>query len=641
MMAGNYLCHSRMWEHAMKVRFAAAVLFLLVPVLPGKGAELGPENLALQAKASASSEYSGQYLARFAIDGVVPDQNGRDDVGHAWCILGKEAGDKADFTLEWPTPVIVSELVYFGRTGWSTEECWKEYELYLNGDATPVAKGQFATLHGPQRIKFPKATVTRITLKFTKSFGGPNAGASEIMAFATSPPQSYFADFGGLEVEYPDWVPSVQKMLVILRHELNPSHVYTYHSEGFRPGGGLYEFTPGEDGGELKELVASPKGQILDCALSHDGREVLFSWKGGGREYNAQFDRSLPPDKSPEHMYRIYRMNVDGTGLTAITDGMSNNMNPCWLPDGDIAFLSDRKPAFAYCFVSTSPTLYRMDREGQNVKRLSANYLNDFTPHVTDDGRIIYSRWEYVDRPAIPIQGLWSMNPDGTALSAVFGNRVLTPATFMEARSIPGSDDLLCVLTSHNGPCRGAIGRIDRSIGPNAQEAIRNLTPDVQGGFGRRGRWEPYRGPYENPVPHRRRVLPGVEAGFYSRPQLRRHQAGGAFASRKMAWATTAPRRSYLESRAPNHSPASRRSSPTQAPGPRFACRTFTRGSSHTSSAARSSRFAWSRRLRRAGGHRRRLPTSGRKASRRSVFNSRWSLVEPPILLRKSGDLPR
>ncbi len=155
-------------------------------------------------------------------------------------------------------------------------------------------------------------------------------------------------------------------------------------------------------------------------------------------------------------------MNVDGSGLTALSDSKSNNVNPCWLPDGHIAFLSDRKPAFAYCFVSTSPTLYRMDRNGESVKRISANYLNDFTPHVMDDGRIIYSRWEYVDRPAIPIQGLWSINPDGTGLSAVFGNRVITPGTFMEARPIPGTRNILCVLTCHNGPCRGAIGIIDR-----------------------------------------------------------------------------------------------------------------------------------------------------------------------------------
>ncbi|MHC4399928.1 MAG: TolB family protein, partial [Planctomycetota bacterium] len=349
--------------------------------------------------------------------------------------------------------------------------------------AVPAAKGTFAMVHGPQRVKVPKTKVKRLTLKLLSSHGGPNPGASEIMAFAASPPKERFAEFDPTAVEYPEWMPPIDRMLVIQRHELNPSHVYTYHVEGFRPGGGLYVFTPNEEGGELERLVASPDGQILDCDLSHDGREILFSWKGGGREYGAQFDRSLPPDTDPDHMYRIYRMNVDGTGLEPLTDGTSNNMNPCWLPDGDVAFLSDRKPAFAYCFVSTSPTLYRMDRNGESVKRLSANYLNDFTPHVLGDGRIVYSRWEYVDRPAIPIQGLWSINPDGTALSAVFGNRVLSPATFMEARSIPGTSHLLCVLTSHNGPCRGAIGMIDRNFGPNAQEAIRNLTPEVDVGL--------------------------------------------------------------------------------------------------------------------------------------------------------------
>ena len=485
----------------MKAGFGIAISLLVGSVSVGLAAEAQPENLARKAKASATSEYNDQYRARFAIDGDVPDADWRDDVGRAWCVKGAAAQGKADFTLEWPAPVEVAEIVYFGRTGWSVAECWKDYEVYLDDQAAPVAKGAFHMIHGPQRVKIPKTKVRRITLKFSGTHGGSNAGASEIMAFASSPPKKYFAEYDESDVEFPDWMPKIDRMLVILRHELNPSHVYTYHSEGFRPGGGLYLFTPGEDGGKLEELVASPDGQILDCDLSYDGREVLFSWKGGGREYGDQFDRSLPPDKTPDHMYKIYRMNVDGNGLVAITDGESNNMNPCWLPDGGIAFLSDRKPAFAYCFVSTSPTLYRMDPDGENVKRLSANYLNDFTPHVMDDGRIIYSRWEYVDRPAIPIQGLWSINPDGTALSTVFGNRVLTPATFMEARSIPASGDLLCVFTSHNGPCRGAIGIIDRDFGPNAQEAIRNLTPDVKMGLVGEGDGNRVRGPYENPYP--------------------------------------------------------------------------------------------------------------------------------------------
>ena len=201
--------------------------------------------------------------------------------------------------------------------------------------------------------------------------------------------------------------------------------------------------------------------------------------------------------------FGIWRINADGSGLARVIDHASNNMNACWLPDGGIAFLSDRKPAFAYCWTSTSPVLYRADADGGNVIRLSANYLTDFTPSVMEDGRILFSRWEYVDRPAIPIQSLWAINPDGTMLSGVFGNRVLGPATFMEARDIPGMPGkILCVMTSHNGPCRGAIGLIDPDKGGNAQDAIRNLTPEIEiGTVDDAGRGNAMRGPYESPVP--------------------------------------------------------------------------------------------------------------------------------------------
>ncbi len=79
-----------------------------------------------------------------------------------------------------------------------------------------------------------------------------------------------------------------------------------------------------------------------------------------------------------------------------------------------------------------------MDRDGKKQKRLSANYLMDFTPSVTNDGRIVYTRWEYVDRAACPIQSLWTMSPDGTGLSGLYGNRVTAPGTFMDAQPIPG-----------------------------------------------------------------------------------------------------------------------------------------------------------------------------------------------------------
>jgi hypothetical protein len=273
-------------------------------------------------------------------------------------------------------------------------------------------------------------------------------------------------------------------LLMIQRQPLNPTHVYTYHVEGLAKGGGL--FLRSLNDGKMTRLVDAAEGVILDAQVSYDGGQILFSWK-----------------RTMQEPFNIWRVNADGGNLTRVIHHESNNMNACWLPDGGIAFLSDRKPAFAYCWTSTSPVLYGADGDGGNVIRLSANYLTDFTPSVMEDGRILFSRWEYVDRPAIPIQSLWAINPDGTLLAGVFGNRVLSPATFMEAKDIPGMQGkILCVMTSHNGPCRGAIGLLDLTQGGNAQEAIRNLTPEIAvGPVNNAGAGNALRGPYESPVP--------------------------------------------------------------------------------------------------------------------------------------------
>lgn len=486
-----------------------------------------PENLALRAKVHASSEHNRSYEARFAVDGKIPAAGtAAADRGGAWAVLRAKSGDRAEFSFQWPAPVEVAEVVYWGRTAWSLNECWRDYEVYVNQSTQPAARGSLRAVHGPQRIRLPKAKATRLTLRFLNSHAGANPGASEIQVFAASPTD---ADLDALArkqavgrraEDEPAKIPAAQaaklrslidalarshgtrytqavehrqrlarleprlgqpgtqaeleqlqrdvllfdvdRLLVVRRHEILASHVYTYHYEGFRPGAGLYSVDVRRPQTPPKLLVDAPTGQILDLDLSYDGRQVLFSWR----------QREDAP-------YHVWKIGADGRGLRQLTAGPWHDYNPCWLADGGIAFLSTRAPQFAYCWHAPVGILYRMQADGSRVLRLSANYLNDFTPAVLDDGRIIYTRWEYVDRPAIPIQSLWTLNPDGTGLLGYFGNRVLSPGTFMEARAIPGTTKIICTMTGHNGPTRGAIGVVDRARGVNAQEAIENITPDV------------------------------------------------------------------------------------------------------------------------------------------------------------------
>ncbi|MBM4036505.1 MAG: hypothetical protein FJ291_32615, partial [Planctomycetes bacterium] len=455
-----------------------------------------PENLARKAKASATTEYSNQYLAKFATDGVVPEPLSNDDVNRAWAVKGDKERNGSTFTLEWPEAVKVAEIIYYARTAWFLEEGWKDYEVRFDDGPGVAAKGTLAMDPMPQRIKVQPASVRKITIKFLSSYGGFNPGASEIEVYSESPPKEALAKVGGptavpIPEESPELAKAVaegklgfDKLVVVQRNELNPSHVYTACAEGFSPGGGLYVLSPAAPEGKLQELVASPKGQIQDLDVSYDGKEIIFSWR-----------------KEGNLGYHIYRINADGTGLTQLTDGECHDYNVAWLPDGGIAFISTRAAIVPLCWTTPAGALYRMDRDGKNMQRLSANYVNDFTPSVLPDGRIVYSRWEYVDKPAIPIQSVWTIHPDGTNLNVFFGNGVLSPASMLEVRGVPGTTEVISTLTAHNGPIRGGVGVINRNQGLDAQAAMLNLTPEVGIGQAYRGDGNGVRGPYENPYP--------------------------------------------------------------------------------------------------------------------------------------------
>ncbi len=448
-----------------------------------------PENLAPQAHVSASSQFSDAYRPEMATSGVVPSEYQQDD---DWAV---RATQHAQFTLAWDKPIEVGQIVYYARVNSPLLECFKDYEVYLNDNKQPAVRGTLEHRRGPQLISLSSQHVTRIRIEFLSSYPtSPNPGAAEIAVYPRPvtkqqlaelriPPEQKTPAARALRRELLDGKLGFKSILLVKRKPLNLSHVYVYHVEGFRPGGGLYVFTPGEADSELDLncIFDAGDGMITTADLSYDGREVVFALRRGGLVGSNPVahieDISRCADEQSN--YQIFKINIDGSGLEQLTHGPYNNLDPCWLPDGGIAFISDRKPAYAYCYVVTSPVLYRMQRDGSKQKRLSANYLMDFTPSVLNDGRLIYTRWEYVDRPACPIQSLWAINPDGTQLAGYYGNRVISPGTFMDAQPIPGTNQVIATATNHNGSCRGGIVAIDPSKGANARAAVRNLTPEI------------------------------------------------------------------------------------------------------------------------------------------------------------------
>jgi hypothetical protein len=197
-----------------------------------------------------------------------------------------------------------------------------------------------------------------------------------------------------------------------------------------------------------RTLYENPQAAILDMNLSWDARTLFFTMRVG--------------EKDNWHLYEI---GVDGTGFKQITSGPYHDFNVAELPDGNLVFASSRIKSFNMCAWELATALFSVRRDGTGYRQLTVNTLNEFSPQLLQNGQILYTRWEYVDRDVKWRQSLWTINPDGSDVKLYFGNTIRDPAVFWQARPIPGSARLVATFAPHHGWPLGAIGWIDRRHG--------------------------------------------------------------------------------------------------------------------------------------------------------------------------------
>jgi len=212
--------------------------------------------------------------------------------------------------------------------------------------------------------------------------------------------------------------------------------------------------------GQVQVLLDDPKGGVRDPQLHYDGQKILFSYRPGG-----------------QHVFHLYEINIDGTGLTQLTDGPDDDIEPTYCPDGSIVFCSSRCRRFVNCWYTRVAVLYRCDADGSNVRPLSSNNDHDNTPWMLPDGRVLYMRWEYVDRSQVHYHHLWTTNPDGTGQMTYFGN--MHPGIAMlDAKPIPGTRKVVASFSPGHGRPEhlGWVTIVDPRLGPDHEPSARKIT---------------------------------------------------------------------------------------------------------------------------------------------------------------------
>ncbi len=271
--------------------------------------------------------------------------------------------------------------------------------------------------------------------------------------------------------------------------------VHQYYGFGAKPGGGLFVLSdPFGPNPKLVNLLADAvvqngrlegrrlvPGAFLSPEVSFDGKTILFAYTEG---------KAKGVEWSPRSSYHIFRASANGTGLVQLTDGAWNEFDPCFLPNGRIVFISERRGGYLRCGGSSPPyhsptyTLHSMAADGSDVVCLSFHETHEWHPSVNNDGMIVYTRWDYVDRDTNVAHHIWTCYPDGRDPRAFHGNypvhRESRPWMEMSIRSIQGSPLYVATAAPHHGHAFGSLVLIDPRVPDDrAMSQVFRLTPEV------------------------------------------------------------------------------------------------------------------------------------------------------------------
>jgi hypothetical protein len=294
----------------------------------------------------------------------------------------------------------------------------------------------------------------------------------------------------------------------------NPPTLYPHNCDQYlgrhsRVGDGPAIVTDWKSGNPKTKILLTdkmPPGAYQKPMLSYDATHFVFAF--------ADHDK---PAKKEYRRFFLYEAAVDGSSVRQLTGTASDKMetwenretvmiedgDPCYLPNGEIVFVSTRSQNFGRCHggrYTPALMLYKCDKNGANIKQLSYGIENETTPSVLHDGRILFTRWEYVDRHEMQFHKLWWKRPDGSMISHFYGNDTIYPYMISEAKAIPDSLKVLANGMGHHNNHAGSIIRLDPTIGENGTNVVTRITPEILYGESYETGYKTY-GQYNTPLP--------------------------------------------------------------------------------------------------------------------------------------------
>ena len=181
---------------------------------------------------------------------------------------------------------------------------------------------------------------------------------------------------------------------------------------------------------------------ISDLRLHWDGDRVMFT--------------QLRDDKR----WNVFEVKLDGSGFHPLIENEEPDFeffDGTYLPDGRIIANSNIGYQRIPCLSGANPVgnMVLYAPADKSLRRLTFDQDGNWNPVIMNNGRVMYTRWEYTDLTHYYSRIVMHMNPDGTENKALYGSGSMFPNSTFDVQPLPGTGSaFIGIISGHHGIAR-------------------------------------------------------------------------------------------------------------------------------------------------------------------------------------------
>ena len=220
--------------------------------------------------------------------------------------------------------------------------------------------------------------------------------------------------------------------------------------------------------GDIKQRsVYSPTNgsSIADLKLHWNGDKVMFTQTQDDKRWN------------------IFEVNLDGTGYQPLVINDEPDLefyDGTYLPDGRIIATSNIGYQGVPCVSGDDPVgnMVLFDPKDNSLRRLTFDQDANWNPVIMNNGRVMYTRWEYTDLTHYYSRIVMHMNPDGTENKALYGSGAMFPNSTFDMQPLPGHGSAFVgIISGHHGVARS--GRLILFDPAKGRKSVEGMTQEI------------------------------------------------------------------------------------------------------------------------------------------------------------------